>query len=170
MNNIDLELFFKNPDSKKQKQYEAIRAFAVDKLSAQEVADKFNYKLSSVYTFIKMTKSGEISFFPTQKNGPKQRHFTFEIQKQIFRYRNNNLSHTDICELLNKKGINISAQTVSRILSDAGFPKLQRRTNKELGLTVRNKIIPQRSENLDFGMLEKLANFYFDVLRQENQN
>ncbi len=157
MNNIDLELFFKNPDSKKQKQYEAIRAFAVDKLSAQEVADKFNYKLSSVYTFIKMTKSGEISFFPTQKNGPKQRHFTFEIQKQIFRYRNNNLSHTDICELLNKKGINISAQTVSRILSDAGFPKLQRRTNKELGLTVRNKIIPQRSENLDFGMLEKFS-------------
>ena len=157
MNNIDLELFFKNPDSKKQKQYEAIRAFVVDKLSAQEVADKFNYKLSSVYTFIKMTKSGEISFFPEQKKGPKQRHFSFEIQKQIFRYRNKNLSHTDICELLKKKGINISAQTVSRILSDAGFPKLQRRTNKELGLTVRNKIIPERSENLDFKRLEKFS-------------
>lgn len=157
MNNIDLELFFKNPNSKKQKQYEAIRAFVVDKLSAQEVADKFNYKLSSVYTFIKMTKSGEISFFPEQKKGPKQRHFSFEIQKQIFRYRNKNLSHTDICELLKKKGINISAQTVSRILSDAGFPKLQRRTNKELGLTVRNKIIPERSENLDFKRLEKFS-------------
>jgi len=157
MNNIDLELFFKNPDLKKQKQYEAIRAFVVDKLSAQEVADKFNYKLSSVYTFIKMTKSGEINFFPKHKNGPKQRHFSFEIQKQIFRYRNKNLSHTDICELLNKKGINISAQTVSRILSDAGFPKLQRRTNKELGLTVRNKIIPERSENLDFINLKKFS-------------
>ncbi len=61
MNNIDLELFFKNSFSKKQKQYEAVRAFAVDKLSAQEVADKFNYKLSSVYTFIKMTKSDSCS-------------------------------------------------------------------------------------------------------------
>ena len=157
MNNIDLELFFKNPDSKKQKQYEAVRAFTVDKLSAQEVADKFNYKLSSVYTFIKMTKSGEINFFSKLKNGPKQRHFSFEIQKQIFRYRNKNLSHKDICKLLNRKGINISEQTVSRILADAGFPKLKRRTNKELGLTVKNKIIPERSENLDFKRLEKFS-------------
>ncbi|MCK5535621.1 MAG: transposase [Bacteroidales bacterium] len=157
MNNIDLELFFKKPDSKKQKQYETIRAFAVDKLSAQEVADKYNYKLSSVYTFIKMVKSGEMNFFPKPKKGPKQRHFSFEIQKEIFRYRNKNLSHTDICKLLNKEGINISAQTVSRILSDAGFPKLQRRTNKELGLTVRNKIIPERSENLDFENLKKFS-------------
>jgi len=160
MNNIDLELFFKNPDSKKQKQYEAVRAFVVDKLSAREVAEKFNYKLSSVYTFIKMAKSGELVFFPESKNGPKQRHFSFEIQKQIFRYRNQNLSHTDICERLNRNGINISAQTVSRIMADAGFPKLQRRTNKELGLTVRNKIIPERSENLDFETLEK---FSFDT-------
>lgn len=160
MNNIDLELFFKNPDSKKQKQYEAVRAFAVDKLSAREVAEKFNYKLSSVYTFIKMTKSGEMTFFPKPKNGPKHRHFSFEIQKQIFRYRNQNLSHMDIGELLNKNGINISAQTVSRILANAGFPKLQRRTNKELGLTVRNKIIPEKSENLNF---EKLEKFSFDT-------
>ena len=157
MNNIDLELLFNSPDSKKQKQYEAVRAYVVDKLSAQEVADKFNYKLSSVYTFIKMAKSGEINFFPKAKNGPKQRHFSFEIQKEIFRFRNKNLSHTDICELLNNKGINISAQTVSRILSDAGFPKLQRRTNKELGLTVKNKIIPERSENIDFKNLEKFS-------------
>ncbi len=157
MNNIDLELFFKNPDSKKQKQYEAIRAFVVDKLSAQEVADKFNYKLSSVYTFIKMAKSGEMNFFPEPKKGPKQRHFSFEIQKQIFRYRNKNLSHIDICKLLIKKGINISAQTVSRILSDAGFGKLQRRTNKELGLTLKNKTIPERSENLDFKSLKKFS-------------
>ena len=130
MTNIDLELFFLNPDSKKQKQYEAIRAFAVDKLSAGEVAQKFNYKLSTIYTFIKNVKSGEIIFFPKPKKGPKQRQFSFDVQKQIFRYRNKNLSHTDICERLNKKGINISAQTVSRILSDAGFPKLKKKNQQ----------------------------------------
>ena len=153
--NIDLELFFQNPDSKKQKQYEAVRAFVVDKLFAAEVADKFNYKLSSVYTFIKDTKSGKINFFPEPQKGPKQRHFSFEIQKDIFRYRNKNLSHSDISKRLNEKGISISNQTVSRILNDAGFPKLKRRTNKELGLTVKNKIIPERSENLDFKTLDK---------------
>ena len=153
--NIDLVPFFLNPGSKKQKQYEAVRAFVVDKLSAQQVADKFGYQLSSVYTFIKKTKSGEIDFFPGQKMGPKQRHISFDVQKQIFIYRNQNLSHTDISERLNKDGIVISAQTVSRILSDAGFSKLKRRTNKELGLTLKNKIIPEKSENIDFDKLEK---------------
>lgn len=153
--NIDLELFFLKPDSKKQKQYEAVRTFVVDKFSAQQVADKFNYKLSSVYTFIKKAKSGELDFFPEQKMGPKQRQVSFEIQKQIFRYRNQNLSHLDISEKLNKNGIEISAQTVSRILIDAGFSKLKRRTNKELGLTLKNKIIPEKSENLNFDKLKK---------------
>ena len=157
MNSFELELFFKNPASKKQKQYEAVRAFVVEKLSAKEIAEKYCYKLSSVYTFIKMAKSGEINFFPETKKGPKQRHFSFKIQKQIFRYRNKNMSHTDICNLLNLKGIQISAQTVSRILVDAGFEKLKRRSNKELGLTVKNKIIPKKSEILDFNKLKKFS-------------
>ena len=152
---INLKLFFSKPVLKKQKQYEAVRAFVMDGLSAQEAADKFGYKLSTVYTFIKNVKSGDIDFFPDQKKGPTQRRVSFEIQKKIFRYRNQNLSHLDIAERLNNEGVEISPQTVARILSDAGFPKLKRRTNKELGLTVKNKIIPYKSENLDFSNLEK---------------
>jgi len=158
--NIDLKMFFLQPVEKKQKQYEAVRAFVVDGLSAQEVADKFGYKLSSVYTFIKNAKSGELNFFPEQKKGPRQRRASFKVQKRIFRYRNQNLSHLDICKELNNEGIAISAQTVARILSDAGFSKLKRRTQKELGVTVKNKIIPDRSKNLDFKTLEK---FQFDT-------
>lgn len=152
---IDLDVFFNFPDNKKQKQYEAVRAFVVDKLSAREVSEKFNYKLSSVYTFIKMVKSGELKFFPEPKSGPKQRRVPFEIQKEIFRLRNQNLSHIDIRDKLNEKGIQISEQTISRILNDVGFPKLKRRTKKELGITVKNKIIPDKSEHLDFDKLEK---------------
>jgi hypothetical protein len=77
------------------------------------------------------------------------------VQKQIYRLRNKNLSHIDISNELNERGIEISQQTISRILDDAGFPKLKRRTNKELGITVKNKIIPERSENLNFSALEK---------------
>jgi transposase len=152
--NFDIE-FFLDPASKKQRQYEAIRAFVVDQLSAQQVADKFSYKLSSVYTFIKKAKSGELDFFPEQKKGPKQRQAPFEVQKQIFRLRNKNLSHIDISVELGKDGIEISAQTVSRILQETGFSKLKRRTNKELGLTVKNKTIPEKSETLDFDTMEK---------------
>lgn len=153
--NINLESFFLKPVSKKQCQYEAVRAFAVDKLSAQAVADKFGYKLSSIYTFIKKAKTNELIFFPEQKKGPKRRHTPFDVQKKIFRFRNRNLSHLDISQKLLEEAIEISPQTVSRILTEAGFPKLKRRTNQELGLTRKNKIIPEKSENLNFYKLEK---------------
>lgn len=159
-NNIDLESFFTNPVSTKQKQYEALRAFVIDKRPAQEVASSFGYKISSVYTFIKNAKSGILDFFPGQKPGPKQRKTPFEVQKQIFRLRNQNLSHIDIRDKLNQSGIEISEQTVSRILDEAGFPKLKRRTNLELGITTKNKTIPERSENLDF---DKLKPFHIDT-------
>src|SRR3972149_8292023 len=99
-NNIDLESFFTNPVSTKQRQYEALRAFVIDKRPAQEVASSFGYKISSVYTFIKNAKSGILDFFPGQKPGPKQRKTPFEVQKQIFRLRNQNLSHIDIRDKL----------------------------------------------------------------------
>ena len=152
--NSDLESFFKKPISNKQRQYEAVRAFAVDKLSAQEVANKFNYKIASVYTFLKNAKSRVLDFFPMPQKGPKQRQISFDVQTQIYRLRNQNLSHIDICNNLNMDNIKISEQTVSRILADAGFPKLLRRTNKELGITLKNKLIPERSENIDFNKLE----------------
>lgn len=153
-NSTYLESFFKNPLSIKQKQYEAVRAFVIDKLSAKEVARKFNYKISSVYTFLKNAKSSVLDFFPQQKKGPKQRQTSFDVQTQIYHLRNQNLSHIDICNKLKSENIKISEPTVSRILADAGFPKLKRRTNKELGVTVKNKLIPERSENIDFKKLE----------------
>ena len=61
--NIDLETYFKNPITSTQKQYEVVRAFVIEKRSAQEIATIFNYKISSVYTFIKNAKSGILDFF-----------------------------------------------------------------------------------------------------------
>ena len=49
----------------------------------------------------------------------------------------------------------MSAMTVERVLKNAGFGKLKRRTNSELGKTINNKIIPARSEHLDFTVLEE---------------
>ncbi len=107
--NVDLKNYFLKPVQKKQKQYEAVRAFAVEAVSAKEVADKFGYKLSSVYTFIKNVKSGEIDFFPEQKKGPRQRRVPIDAQQKIVRYRNQSLSYIDITIKLNNEGVIISA-------------------------------------------------------------
>ncbi len=55
------------------------------------------------------------------------------------------LSTSDIQDRLAEDTIKISSRTVERILKDAGYGKLKRRTHKELGITIKNRIIPDRS-------------------------
>ena len=48
-----------------------------------------------------------------------------------------------------------SVSTVERVIKQAGFGKLRRRTNKELGKTTKGKVIAERAQELDFSELEK---------------
>ncbi len=147
---VDLVEFFTCPISKRQNQYEAVRAVVIDKLSADVVAKKFGYKVSTLYTLLKNAKSGKLDLFPKVIKGPQQRNTSPEIQQKIIQYRKENLSSPDIHQKLAQEGIKISTRTIERILKDAGFKKLKRRTNKQLGITNKNKLIPQRSQHLDF--------------------
>lgn len=43
--------FFDNPDYPAHKQYEALRAYFYEKLSASEIAKRFGYTENSIYCF-----------------------------------------------------------------------------------------------------------------------
>ena len=77
------------------------------------------------------------------------------MQNKIIEYRRHGLSTNDIHNSLAKEGINISSITVERILKSSGFGTLKCRTNIEFGKTLKNKDIPERSEHLDFSLLEE---------------
>lgn len=152
MNLLD---YFNKPDIKRQKQYEAVRAFVIDNLSAQEIALKYGYTVNTVYTLIRDAKQGKIQLFPSIKLGPSSRQTsTIEIDK-VIQLRQKKLSVTEISQELVKEDILISESTIERILKENGFEKLSRRSYKERGITKKNKIIPQRAENLNFSNLEK---------------
>jgi len=152
---LDLDNYFRNPVSPKQRQYELIRALTLDEVSIEEAAEKYNYKVTTVYSLLRDAKSGKIKLFPEVIKGPKKRTTLEEVQKKIISYRRKRLSSTDIEKaLLKNEGIKISDRTIERILKEAGFPKLKRRTNKELGKTPQGKIIPERADHLDFTKLE----------------
>lgn len=74
---MDTENFFLLPDTTAQKQYEALRAFYVEKLSADEAAKKFNFSTSYFkklrYNFVKSIKQDHNPFFNINKPGPKKR-------------------------------------------------------------------------------------------------
>jgi len=152
---INLSDYFNNPVSERQKQYEAIRAIVIDEEQMETVAKKFGYKPKTVYSLIRDAKAGKLELFPIVRKGPKQKRTLPEIQDNVIQYRKQRLSTSDICARLANDNISISESTIERILKNAGFGKLKRRTNNELGKTVKNKIIPERSEHIDFTVLEK---------------
>ena len=151
---VDLADYFRNPASSRQKHYEAIRAIAIDGDSIEGAAKEYGYKTGTVYSLLRDARAGKIELFPVLKKGPQQKRTGPDVQDKIIEYRKMGLSTSDIQDRLAKDTIIISSRTVERILKDAGYGKLKRRTNKELGITIKNKIIPDRSEHLDFSELE----------------
>ncbi len=154
---LNLPEFFSNPATQRQRHYEAVRAIVVEKLTVEEVSKKFGYKNSTVYALLRDTKTGKIELFPKVRKGPQGKRTPVDVQDKIIALRRQSLSTPDIQQQLAKEKIIISSRTAERILKDAGFRKLKRRTNKELGRTVKNKIIPDRAENLDFEELDTFS-------------
>jgi len=151
---VDLLKFFNEPVSERQRHYETIRAFIKERLPAKTVAERFSCKVATVYSLVRDAKAGKLSLFPEVKKGPSQRKTAEAVQDKIIQYRRENLSSPDIHQRLASEGIKTSTSTIERILKDAGFLRLRRRTYKALGITKKNKSIPERSENLDFSSLK----------------
>jgi len=148
------EQYFSNPNSPRQRQYEAVRAIVHEQNQVQAVAKKFGYQESTIYALVRDFKGGRVELFPTVNKGPQHRRTSVEVQKRIILLRKEGLSSPDIQSRLEKEGVKSSSRTIERILKDSGFKKLRRRTNKELGKSTKNKIIPERAAHIDFTELE----------------
>lgn len=146
--------FFTEPVSSGQKQYEVIRSIIMDEMTVEDVARKFNYKESTVYALLREVRRDRINLFPAPPRKKKTSKIPALLQRKTVKLRNSGMSAKDIRESFIKKGIDVSLRTVERLLVELGFPKLHRRTNKQLGITRRNTIIPEVAEKIDFAELE----------------
>jgi len=153
------DYFIKNLPPR-QKQYEAIRAVAFNEGTIKDVAAHFRYTPQTLRMLINRLVRDKLQLFPDIKRGPKGRHIPSETEKMIIQLRRKKmLNSREITDELNRSNISIGVRTVERILGDAGFPKLRRRTDKERGLSKEGTIIPERSMNLS---LKKLQPFRID--------
>ncbi len=151
---VNLVDYFKTPLSPRQKQYETIRAIVIDGETIEDAAKRYGYKSSTVYSLLRDAKAGKLELFPIVKKGPQQKRTSLDVQNKIIEFRKMRLSASDINARLAKENINTSSRTVERILKDVGYGKLKRRSNTELGITNKKKIIPERSEHLNFTELK----------------
>jgi len=156
---MNLKSFFIKPGTPRQRQYEAIRSIVIDKLSVKEAAKKFKYTLSTLYALLRDTKTGKLDLFPKIEIGPKQRRTPKYMQQEIVVRRKQNMSAKNIHDSLAQEGYLVSISTVERVLTDANFSKLKKRSNLQRGNTVKNQEIPDRAAPLDFTVLEP---FHYD--------
>lgn len=147
--------YFTNPVHDWQRRYEALRASFMERLPAKIVADRFGYTVAYVHLLRHQFSSGKIDFSePVPEGKVSRRRVNSEIREKIRRWRERHLSAGEIAQLLSEEGIEISIRTVERVLSEEGFPKLPRRTQLKIGLTVKGAKVPDRSEAIFIKQVE----------------
>src|SRR3974377_2226719 len=123
---------FLQPSNSTHRQYEALRAFFVDKLPSKQVARRFGYSPGSfrvlVYDF---RQNPSRPFFLPPAKGPKSAPKSDPLREQIVRARKQNLSIYDIQRTLQEQGHSLSATYISIILKQEGFARLPRRADEE---------------------------------------
>jgi transposase len=112
----DLKSFFLDPQTPKHRQYEALRAYALEGLSAAKAAQRFGFTEKTLYALAHDLRAGKLHFFPPPSTGPKDRRDTPYVRDQIGEWRKSHLSVDDIVERLREDIVELSPSTVERIL------------------------------------------------------
>ena len=150
----DLKTFFNHPASPRQRQYEALRAIVVDQLPVGQAAPRFGYTVTTLYSMLRDLKAGTLELFPAPVRGPQERRTPESVRQLVVKYRHEQLSATEISARLGEENYKLSVRTVERILADAGFPRLRRRSRLQRGRTQRNQQLPERTQALAFDTLK----------------
>jgi transposase len=147
--------YFTNPVHDWQRRYEALRASFVEHLPAKVVADRFGYTVAYIHLLRHQFISEKIDFSePVPEGKVSRRRVNSELREKIRRWREHRLSAGEITQLLSEQGVEISVRTVERVLAEEGFPKLPRRSQLKIGLTVKGAKVPARSETITIKQLE----------------
>jgi len=174
---VEPKTFFLNPSTAVQKQYEALRTFYTEKLSACQVAEKFKFSESYFkklrYEFNQALKREENIFFLKIKPGPKKRFTESKVIEEIIDLRKQNHSINDIKAILESKDKKISLETIDQILKSQGFAPLPKRTHQErTAIRIPAKIkspesVPLEVQNEEFSTEMNAAILIFLPLIEE---
>src|SRR5947209_6422160 len=128
----DLASVFLEPANATQRQYEALRAFFVDRLPGAEVAKRFGYTPGSFRVLVhQFRQDPRRAFFLTPAKGPHKTPKADPVRDHVIALRKQNLSIYDISRALKKEQIALSPAAIDQILKDEGFARLPRRVYEE---------------------------------------
>jgi hypothetical protein len=127
---MDLAQVFLVPVNAAHRQYEALRAYFVDRLPGPDVAKRFGYTVGSLHQLVhQFRQQPQRQFFAeSQRPGTKTED---RVQRRIVQLRKQNQSIYDISNALKNEGGPRTPVAVSQVLRKEGFVKLPRRRDDE---------------------------------------
>lgn len=128
--------FFLNPALPKQRHYEILRAFFVDRLTAPAIAHRFGVNTGSVYALIRdfkkaWRKEDPMQFFLVPLPGPKQDRVKHEVEQPIVQLRQRGYASTDIHRALTIAGFRLSLSLIDQVLRAHGLSGMKKRSTAE---------------------------------------
>jgi len=141
------EEFFASPAIVQQRQYEALRAFFVERGEAAEVARRFGYTVMTMYSLVRDFRRSlaagnpEKLFFAAAGAGRPVRMGASECEAMIIELRGQQLSVGDIKIRLDAAGVGVSESYIWKVVSQAGFGRLPRRVAKRISEQEQRQIL-----------------------------
>jgi len=126
--------FFLAPESRLQRQYEALRAFFVEELPSVEVARRFGYTPGSFRVLCHQFRHDpdfRTRFFSRIPQEPVLAPVRDPLRDLVVAMRKRNLSVYDIQRELAGSGQTVSINTLTLLLRQEGFARLPRRLDEE---------------------------------------
>ena len=135
----DEERFFLEPSHTRQRQYEALRAYFVEKRPSQEVAQRFGYQPGSFRILCyRFRHFMDRDFFRDIPHGPKTQPKKDAVRSRVIKLRKQNYSIYDIRDELQRSGKDyLSSTAIAEVLREEGFSRLPRRADDERAQTPR---------------------------------
>lgn len=127
---MDLAQVFLSPQNATHRQYEALRAYFVEGLSAPQVAERFGYTVGSLYQLAHQFRQDPHRQFFAEAAVPGPA-VSDVVRERIVQLRKQNLSVYDISRALKKEDISRSPAAISTLLKEEGFAKLPRRRDED---------------------------------------
>lgn len=124
--------WFVNPSLTTHRQYEALRAFYVEELSAEEAAKRFGYKAPSFHVLLSRNRPFRAeAFFRDRKGGRRKLAADDPVREKIITLRKKNYSVYDIQRALRMDKTPRSHVAILSVLKEEGFARLPRRPDEE---------------------------------------
>ena len=130
--------FFRDPQVARQRMYEALRAYYVERRPSHEAAATFGYTPASFRVLCHQFRRGRVpEFFATPRPGPRSQPQKSAAREFVVSLRKQNHSVYEISDALKAKGLPLSSTAVREVLREEGFARLPRRLDEERPATTR---------------------------------